>query len=87
MATIDRIVFDLKELTEILVKKADLNDGIWSLSVEFQLAVSNVGAPEDPKDLKPAVISMVKSVGLQRSKEMTSLCVDAAAINPRKGQG
>ena len=79
------VSFTHKELVEILIKQAGLHEGIWTLSVNFQIGVSNVSRPEDKGQLKPAVLALVENIGLATTDKENSLSVDAARVNPRSG--
>jgi hypothetical protein len=81
MAEASQITFSYKEVAEALVKKHDLNEGIWGLFVKFGLAASNIG-PNDT-NLKPAAMLAVLELGLQRFDKENNLSVDAAKVNPK----
>ena len=74
--------FSLIELTEILVKHQGLNEGLYNLSLEFQLAVGAVGPT--PELICPGAMIGVSRVGLSETeKEKTNIhTVDAAKVNP-----
>lgn len=78
------IMFSHKEMVEILIKKAGLHEGIWMLSIDFQIGVSNVSRPEDAGQLKPAVLTLVEKIGLSSTDSENSLSLDAAKVNPRQ---
>jgi hypothetical protein len=74
--------FSLIELTEILVKHQNLHEGLFNLSLEFQLAVGAVGPT--PELICPGAMIGVSRIGLsQTEKEKANIhTVDAAKINP-----
>jgi hypothetical protein len=82
MAEASQITFSFQEVAEALVKKQDLHEGIWSLSVNFGLQATNIGPNES--DLKPAAILGILFIGLQRMDKETNLTVDAAKVNPKQ---
>jgi hypothetical protein len=82
MPEANQIVFDHKELIELLVKKAGVHEGRWMLLVMFGFGPGNFGPTSD--QMTPGVVVAVQKVGIQRATpeiplEMT---VDAALINP-----
>lgn len=83
------ISFEYKEMTELLIKQADVHEGLWGIAIEFNLAVANVSAtmgvgPIDMTNLLPAAIAAVKRIGIQRFDQPNNLTVDAAQVNPAK---
>lgn len=74
--------FSLIELTEILVKHHKLHEGLYNLSLEFQLAVGAVGPT--PELICPGAMIGVSRIGLSKTeKEKANIhTVDAAKINP-----
>jgi hypothetical protein len=86
MAEITSFSFNLKEITELLVKKADIHEGLWGITVEFALGATNISAGPDDPNMLPAAIVPVKRIGIQKSDEPTPLTVDAALVNPVKSK-
>jgi hypothetical protein len=82
MAEVDRYLFDFKELAEAFIKKLDLHEGLWGVSIEFGLAATNIPTGPDGKTITPAAISLVQKIGIQRFPEANNLTVDAAEVNP-----
>lgn len=82
MAEALNYVFDHKELTELLIRKQGIHEGLWAIFIEFGLAGANIGT--DETNVLPAAIVPVKRIGIQRVDEPTPLSVDAAQINPAK---
>lgn len=80
MAEVDRYTFKHREVIECLIKKQDLHDGMWQLLFEFGIGAANAGPNLD--NLFPTAIVPVLSIGLQRTKELTNLTVDASEVNP-----
>jgi hypothetical protein len=82
MPEADRLLFELKELAEVLVKAQDIHEGFWGIYVEFGLGAANV--PTGPGQITPAAISFVQKIGIQRFTEANSLTVDARQIVQQK---
>ncbi len=81
MAEASQYTFDFKEVTEALLKKAGIHEGLWGIYIEFGLAASNVGPTEG--ELFPTALVPVKKIGIQRFEKENNLSVDAAKVNPR----
>lgn len=79
--------FSLIELTEILVKSQDLHDGLYNLSVQFQIAVGAVGP--SPDLIGPGAMFGVSRIGLSKTEESKKNIhtVNAAEINPSLKKG
>jgi hypothetical protein len=74
--------FSLVELTEILVKHQGLHEGLYNLSLEFQIAVGAVGPT--PELISPGAMIGISRIGLSKTeKEKANIqTVDAANVNP-----
>jgi len=81
MAEASQYTFDFKEVTEALLKKAGIHEGLWGIYIEFGLGASNVGPTEG--ELFPTALVPVKKIGIQRFEKENNLSVDAAKVNPR----
>lgn len=79
MAEATTYMFSHQEVVEALIKKQDLHDGIWSLSVEYGFAVANTGP--GPDDINPTAMVPLLRVGITKAKEMSNLAVDASVVN------
>jgi hypothetical protein len=75
-------VFDHRELTEILVKKLDIHEGLWGIYFEFSNAGANIPTAS-PETFAPAIINFINKVGIQRFDKPSNLTVDAAVVNPK----
>jgi hypothetical protein len=82
MAQASQYSFEFKELAELMVKKLDLHEGLWAISVEFGIGASNIGP--SPTELRPSAIIPIVKIGLIQATESTNLAVDAAQVNPAK---
>jgi hypothetical protein len=70
----------IHEITELLIKHYDIHEGLYSLRIEFNIGVGNVG-PSDKRD--PGVIVGLHSFALTPAeKSEGTATVDAAAVNP-----
>lgn len=79
--------FTLVEMTEILIKKQGLHEGLYNLSVQFQIAFGAVGP--SPELISPGAMMGVSGIGLSRTdKEKANIqTVDAAKVNPATKKG
>lgn len=82
MVEVQIISFTNREIAEMIVKKQNLHEGLWGISIEFGLSAANVHTTPDPENLLPAAIIPVVKIGLQRFSTPNSLTVDAAVVNP-----
>jgi len=80
MAEIKNIAFGFQEIAEVLVRHANLHDGLWGIEIKFGIQGTNIGT--SPGDLLPAAIVPVVTLGLQRFEKPSNLTVDASKINP-----
>jgi len=74
--------FSLIEITEILIKSQRLHEGLYNLSVQFQIAVGAVGP--SPETISPGAIIGITRIGLAKTEEKNANIntVNAAEINP-----
>jgi len=74
--------FSLIELTEILVKNQDLHEGLYNLTVQFQIAVGAVGP--SPELIGPGAVVGISRIGLSKTEESKRniQTVNAAEVNP-----
>ncbi len=72
----------LKEVAEVLVKHHGLNEGLWEVSLEFQVAIGKFGPSAEVA--LPGVISGVSKIGLVKAGVLGPDTVDAAAIKAKK---
>ncbi len=83
MAETKQIMFTYKELAEMMVRKAGLEEGLWGIVVKFGISAVNIG--QSPEDVLPAAIVPVLEIGLQRADEASRLTVDAAQVARSRG--
>jgi len=74
--------FSLVEMTEILIKNQGLHEGLYNLSVQFQIAVGAVGP--SPELICPGAMMGISRIGLSKTEEGKENIhtVDAAEVNP-----
>lgn len=74
--------FSLLEMTEILIKHQGLHEGLYNLSLEFQIAVGAIGP--SPESICPGAMLGVSRIGISKTdKEKANIhTVNAADVNP-----
>jgi hypothetical protein len=74
--------FSLVEIAEILVKHQEFHEGLYNLSLQFQIAVGAVGPT--PELITPGAMIGISRIGLSKTeKEKANIhTVDAAKVNP-----
>jgi len=75
------ISFSHREIVEMLIKKQDIHEGIWGLSLRFNWSATNVGP--SPTEVYPAAVVSIVQIGLHRFDKESNIAVDAAKVNPR----
>jgi hypothetical protein len=82
MPEASQYIFPHKELLELLIKKAGVHEGKWTLNFNLSFAVANVGP--GPEQIVPAGIVGIQSVGIQKAlpEAPEALVLDAAVVNP-----
>lgn len=74
--------FNHSELVALMLKDANIHEGLWSLTVNFKLGAGAFGPNED--EVAPSAFVSVDSLGIRRAPEPGPLIFDAATINPKK---
>jgi hypothetical protein len=74
--------FSLVQITEILIKQQGLHEGLYNLSVHFQIAVGAIGP--SPELLCPGAMVGVSRIGISKTEEgkANAQTVNAAQVNP-----
>ena len=74
--------FTYREVLEALIRKADLHEGRWQLTMTFGLAGINAGP--SPETMVPGAVVGVQSIGLTRATDVSppALVIDAAEVDP-----
>lgn len=72
----------LKEVGVALIKHLDLHEGLYDVSIEFKLAVGQVGPTQD--SVLPGAIVGISRIGLAETTSKGPNTVDAGEVNPAK---
>ncbi|HTV86477.1 MAG TPA: hypothetical protein VME63_13790 [Dyella sp.] len=83
MAQPNSYAFSYQEVATALLKQQGIHEGIWQVAVTIGFGVNNFARPENPTELRPAVLTIIDAIGLQKVTEKTNLTVDAAVVNPK----
>jgi hypothetical protein len=86
MAEMTEIMFEHKEVVELLIKKQGLHEGIWGISFRFGMKAANFGTTPDASDALPTALVGVLQIGIHREEKETNLSLDAAKVNPRQAE-
>jgi len=70
----------LREIATMLVKRYGLHEGLWDLSVEFQVGIGPMGP--SPSDILPGAMFRLSRIGLAPAIQPGPQTVDAAVVNP-----
>lgn len=86
MPEASQYMFTHKELVELMIKKADVREGKWMLSITFGFGAIN-GGPT-PEQAMPTGVVGVQSVGIHKAQSDSpeALTVDAAVVNPASSE-
>jgi len=84
MPEVINYAFNHKEITELLIKKQAIHEGLWTIYIEFGLGAAIIGTSPDDPNILPAAIVPVKRIGIQRQDQPSLLTVDASKVNPGK---
>jgi hypothetical protein len=82
MPEANQFMFGHKELVELMVKKADLHEGKWTLAITFGFGAVN-GGPT-PDQVMPTGVVAVQAIGIHKAQPDSPepITVDASVINP-----
>ncbi|MFZ4876817.1 hypothetical protein ACL9RI_17190 [Janthinobacterium sp. Mn2066] len=69
-----------QELTELLIKHYDINEGFWAIAIEFRMGATLAGPNE--KERIPSAMVGIGGIGIQSAGAESPIAVDAAKINP-----
>ena len=83
MPTANQFVLSHKELTELIIKQANVHEGRWMLMATFGFSVGNFGPTES--EVLPGAVIGIQQLGIQRAEanSPSGLTVDAAEVNPK----
>ena len=76
------VMLPLSGVAEILVKHQGLHEGLYDLSIQFQMAFGGVGP--HPDLIFPGAMLGVSGIGLTRIDKISAHTVDASKVNPAK---
>jgi len=79
MAQSERMTFTFKEITELMVRKAGVKEGLWAISLK--LGIQGVSIGQTPDELVPAAIVPILEIGIERVDTPSRLSVDAAEVS------
>lgn len=80
------IMFTHKELLELMLKKQNIHEGIWMISIKFGMQATNFGLAPDGSDVLPTAMIPIVGIGLHRADKTNNVAVDAAVVNPRTSE-
>lgn len=86
MAEAQNYIFTFKEIAEALVKRQDIHEGLWAIYFEFGIGAGHIPTGPNTQEIVPAAVVPIVKMGIQRAEQPTPLTVDAAEVNPKKGQ-
>jgi hypothetical protein len=84
MPEVNQILFNHRELLEILIKQAGVHDGKWMIAVNFGFGPGSFGPA--PDQMAPGAVVAVLQIGISRAAAETPepMTLDAAVVNPQK---
>lgn len=76
------IVYDLKELTALMLREQGIRSGLWMLWTKWAFGAMNITPPEDQAGgaVGPGAVAVLIEIGIQRVDEPGPLSVDASEI-------
>lgn len=82
MPEINQYTFQNRELLEIVIRKAGISDGAWSLTATFGVTMGPMGPA--PDQIAPGFAVVVQGVGIQRLPVgmQDPMALDASVVNP-----
>ena len=80
MENVSQYTFELKELSEMLLKQKGIKEGLWDIGVNFKMAALLAGP--DEASSRPTMMVSIDSLLLTRVKEVTPMTVDASTLGP-----
>lgn len=72
----------LDELALLLIKHYELHEGLFNLSVQFQIGTGAIGP--DKENLLPGAMIGLSGIGLMKVPAIGPNTLDAAMVNPAK---
>jgi hypothetical protein len=76
------IVYDLKELTALMLRDQRIRSGLWMIWTKFNFGAANIAPPDDQPGgaAGPGAVAVLTEVGIQRVDEPGLLSVDASEV-------
>lgn len=90
MPDVNTLSFSYAELITMMLKTADIHDGLWTLNTQFSFLAGNIG--QTPAAVNPTVVVTITGIGIQRVTEAmppggSNIIVDASKVNPAAAKG
>lgn len=79
MADVAQYSFPLAEVASLLIQKAGITEGLWTIGVNFGIAVAAAGPDKD--HIRPSALVSVDQLILTKATEPGPLTFDAAELN------
>lgn len=76
MADVAQYNFSLAEVASLLIQKAGITDGLWTIGVNFGIGVAAAGPDKD--HIRPSAMISVDQLILSKATEPGPLTFDAA---------
>jgi hypothetical protein len=78
MAEVAQYNFPLTDVAALLMQDAGIRDGLWTIGVNFVIAVTNAGPDKD--HVRPSALVSVENLVLSKATEPGPLTFDAAEL-------
>jgi hypothetical protein len=75
-----KISFSLRELTEIIIKHKGLHEGLYNMSIGFNIGFGAVGQTQE--SMFPGAMIGISKIGIVQVDKKNIHTVDAAEVNP-----
>jgi hypothetical protein len=81
MAEPSQYDFSLAEIAALLMQSAGIKEGLWSIGVNFTIAVAAAGPNKD--QIRPSAVISVDHLVLAKAPEPGPLVFDAASLSAK----
>lgn len=81
MAEVTQYNFSLDEVASLLLQKAGITDGLWTIGVNFGIAVAAAGPDKD--HVRPSALVSVDQLVLSKGAELGPLTFDASELRAK----
>lgn len=78
MAEVSQYEFSLADVAELLIHKAGIQEGLWTIGVNFAIGVAAAGPDKD--HVRPSALVSVDHLVLTRAADIGPLTFDAAQV-------